>query len=158
MFAIVENNQVVRTLSDDEAFTLNEIQYPSNWLRTSSLQEKAFRNIVSVEEGAKADERYYWIGSGAFELVENVWTRTYSATPKDLAALKIQATTDVKRRAGATLALTDWYIVRQAEGGSSTPAEILAARQALRSAANLKETAIMAAADVPALESILKTE
>ena len=44
------------------AFTVNDIQYPSNWLRLASEAEKLAIGITWVADPVRADDRFYWNG------------------------------------------------------------------------------------------------
>ena len=60
-------------------------------------------------------------------------------TPKSPAELVVTAI-EVKAHAGRLLSYSDWYVMRQQEGGAEAPAEILAYRQAVRDASGTIET------------------
>ena len=50
-----------RTLPLDRPWTYQEIQYPSNWLRLSTAQDRAELGIVWVDEPQRNwDQRFYW--------------------------------------------------------------------------------------------------
>ena len=126
-----------KTLQYDKAFVHDGMQYPANWLRLTSLEEKQAIGIVEVPNQPQAvwDERFYWG-------VDN---------PKDLDDLKALWTAKVKEGAGSLLSQTDWYVVRQAENSAAVPADVLTRRGEIRTLSNEKETAIAACADVAAL-------
>ena len=122
-------NQV---LNVDQAFTdLAGNQYPPNWLRLTSWEEKAAIGITEVDEAPIHDDRFYW-GIG---------------NPKDLTALKAEWSKKINDIAYSLLASTDWYVVRKAEGGADIPADVSAYRAAVRAAANTNQTALNNAAD-----------
>ena len=124
----------------DKAFTTSDgRQFPRNWLRLSSLEEKQALGITEVPDVVTPgyDQRFYWSAD----------------LPKDLDQLKEQWTAQVKQTAGTLLAPTDWYIVRQAENSTSIPADVLARRGEIRTFSGEKEAAIAACADVAALAS-----
>ena len=126
-----------KTLQYDKAFVHNGIQYPSNWLRLTTLAEKQAIGIVEVPNVVEAsyDRRFY-----------------YSANnPKDLDQLKESYTAEIKKLAGGMLAQTDWYVIRQAENSTAVPPEVLTRRAEIRTFSNEKEAAIAACADVAAL-------
>jgi len=117
-----------KTLRYDKAFSHDGIQYPANWLRLTSLEEKQAIGIVEVPDQPPAvwDQRFYWG-------VDN---------PKDHTQLVEQWVAQVKQTAGSMLSPTDWYIVRNSENGSPVPQEVLDRRIEIRSFSNQKETAI----------------
>ena len=49
-----------RPLSYDRAFTHAGIQYPANWLRLSSFEEKTAIGITEVPNAPWYDQRFYW--------------------------------------------------------------------------------------------------
>ena len=48
-----------KILSTDVAFTSNGINYPANWLRLTTLDEKKAIGISEVANEATYDERFY---------------------------------------------------------------------------------------------------
>ena len=119
----------------DVPFTHDEIQYPANWLRLSTPEEKAALGITDAPEPEYYDDRFYWG-------VDN---------PKDLDGLKAQWVAQVNLTAYSFLVQTDWMVVRKAETAVDVPAETLTYRAAVRAAAVTIKAAITAATDVPAL-------
>ena len=128
-----------KTLQYDKAFTHNGVQYPKNWLRLTSLEEKQAIGIVETPDVPVAswDQRFYWG-------VDN---------PKDLDQLKETWTSKVKQIAGSMLSQTDWYVVRQAEGGTTVPADVTKRRTEIRTYSNQKEAAIASVTTVEELVS-----
>ncbi len=127
-----------KTLQYDRAFSTEDgRQFPANWLRLASLDEKQSIGIVEVPDAPVAswDQRFYWG-------VNN---------PQDLDQLKATWTAQVKEAANALLCQTDWYVIRQAECSAAVPTEVLTNRALIRTLSNEKEVAIAACADVPAL-------
>jgi len=126
-----------KTLQDGKAFVHDGMQYPSNWLRWASLEEKQAIGIVEVPDAPVAswDSRFYWNPNN----------------PKDLDQLKTYWTEVVKESAGSLLSQTDWYVVRQAENSAAVPADVLTRRGEIRTLSNEKEAAIAACEDVAAL-------
>ena len=53
------NNKPLRL---DRAFTLGDIQYPANWLRLASAEDKAALGITEEADAVRADDRFYWNG------------------------------------------------------------------------------------------------
>lgn len=115
-------------LSPDVAFTHDGIQYPANWLRLASFEERAAIGVTEVSDEPTYDQRFYWGPN----------------LPKDHAQLVEQWVKQTKATAGSLLAQSDWFIVRQAETGKQTPPEILLQRLGIRDYSNTKEDAIKA--------------
>lgn len=125
-----------KTISPDTAFTHADIQYPANWLRHASADEKAAIGISEVVEQPRPDERFFWVtdnGDG-----------TFSATPKDLDSKKAELIAQVKVAAGCLLAATDWKVIRASETGKVVDVKTLTDRAAIRSVSDFSESAINA--------------
>jgi hypothetical protein len=122
-------------ISADVAFTHNDIQYPANWIRLATPEERAAIGIEEVPDPAWYDQRFYWG-------VDN---------PKDLDQLKTQWIAQTKADANANLSQTDWMVIRKAERGVDIPADVAAARAAAIQEANDKEAAITASTTVEEL-------
>ena len=122
-----------KPLSPDRAFTHDGIQYPANWLRLSSPEERAAIGITEVPDPAPYDQRFYWGYDADGTLL-----------PKDHAQLVEQWVTATKVTAGTLLTPSDWYITRQAETAVAVPQEVLDRRAEIRSYSNTKEQAILA--------------
>ena len=127
-----------KPLSYDRAFTNAGIQYPANWLRLSSLEERNAIGITEVADPPSWDKRFYWG-------VDN---------PKDLAGLKTQWSDTQTAIASSLLATSDWRVIKAKETGTNIPTTWKTYRAAVRSACNTRQTEITAAADVPALKQL----
>ena len=121
------NNQ---PLSPDSAFTdpATGVQYPANWLRLASPEERVAIGITEVPDPAPYDQRFYW----GPEL------------PKDHTQLVEQWVQQTRTTANTLLAPTDWQVIREADNGKLMSAETKADRQRIREAAGSKITAINA--------------
>ena len=128
-----------KPLSYDRAFTHAGIQYPANWLRLASLEEKTAIGITEVADDPWYDQRFYW-GVG---------------NPKDLAELKTQWKATQSEICNSLLSPSDWRVTRAAELGQAVASAWLTYRGAVRSACNTRQTEITAVADVPALIELL---
>lgn len=130
----------------DTPFTVGEgdeaIQYPANWLRLASAEEKAAIGITEVADAVAYDDRFYWG-------VDN---------PKELPQLKTQWVAQTKDTAGKLLNTSDWMIIRKVERNVDVPAKVVSYREAVVAEANRLEIAINAAADVPALIEVVQNQ
>lgn len=115
-------------LSPDVAFTHDGIQYPANWLRLASPEERAAIDITEVADEPTYDQRFYW-GVG---------------NPKDHADLVTQWVSQIKQTAGSLLSQTDWYITRASETGLQAPQSVLNRRSDIRQLSNDKEALLRA--------------
>ena len=118
------------TLPIDACFTdpATGIQYPANWLRLSSPEDRAAIGITEQSEPAWYDQRFYW----SPEL------------PKDHSQLVEQWIGQTRATANTLLAPTDWMVIREADNGKPMDAAIKAERQGIREAAGTKIAAINA--------------
>lgn len=128
----------------DKAFTdADGNQYPANWLRNSTQEQRDALGIVWVapDPAAYYDQRFYW-GVG---------------NPKDLDGLKEEWVSKQKGIAGSLLAPTDWYVIRATEDPDCVcPPAIAQYRADVRTASGQREAQINACADVEELEALIK--
>lgn len=86
MFAVVQNGAVRQVLQMDVPFSVGDKHYSSNFLRTSSAQEKLEAGVWEIIEGARPDDRFYWVSGPNYRVVEvnNTVEASYSGTAKEL--------------------------------------------------------------------------
>ena len=165
----------------DRAFTLGDIQYPSNWLRRSTSETRLALGITWEADATRADDRFYWSGDinnpKALEDREEVdqdgnpmYVRVLDnsdpANPVMVDSderlvtkgLKSQWIAQVKVAAGGLLAGSDWMVIRKAERDVPIDPDVVAKRAAILAEANRLETAIAACADVAALIEIVSNQ
>jgi len=121
----------------DLPFEYNEIQYPANWLRLATVEERAALGITEEAEPEAYDDRFYW-GIG---------------TPKDLDSLKAAWSAQVDQIAYSLLFPSDWMVVRSVETSAPLPSDWTTYRSAVRIRAAEVKAAITAVADVESLIS-----
>jgi len=123
----------------DVPFVLNDLQYPANWLRLSSEEDKKAAGISWQPDPEPVDQRFYWD----------------HGIPKNLEDLKKQWITQQKQTAGTLLSSTDWYITRQFETSLEVPAEILDYRAEVRRISGEREVQIAACKSVGDLAELV---
>lgn len=142
----------------DTPFTVDGVQYPANWLRLTTLEEKQAIGITEVPDPEPYDDRFYW-GVGNPKQLEDVTEipegQTEEVTSK---GLKSQWIAQVKDTAGKLLTQTDWMVIRKAERDVAIPAEVVAKRAAIVAECTRLETAIAGCADVPALIAVVGSQ
>jgi hypothetical protein len=107
----------------DAAFTTEDgTQYPANWLRLATVEEREAVGITEVPDEPWYDQRFYW-GVGI---------------PMDLGKLVDQWVNQTRTTAGTLLAPTDWYIVREVDNQTPIPIELKDWRQDIRLACEEK--------------------
>jgi len=121
-----------KPLSPDRAFTHDGIQYPANWLRLSTWEEKEAIGITEAPDPPAWDQRFYW-----------GYTSSGTLIPKDHSELVPLWESITRTTANNTLQSTDWYIVREYDNGTVPPSGIKDWRQDTRNACEGKVTAIM---------------
>lgn len=167
-----------KPLALDTAFTHNEIQYPANWLRLASPQERAAIGITEVDDPASYDDRFYW-GVDNPKLLNDREESDENGNPLFVKVLgevngkpamvdsserlvtkglKSQWTAQVKQTAGTLLANTDWMVIRKAERDIAIPADVVTFRAAVVVECARLEDAIESAADVPELVEVVTAQ
>ena len=133
------------TIQPDRAFTLGEMQYPANWLRLTSDEQKAEVGISFFPDPVFKDERWYY---------NRVKDGAVTSTPIPLDELKERETTNAKKQAGVLLSGSDWMVIRSVdEEERPVPVEWSAFRDAVREECNRLEEAI-AFADYEGIQSL----
>ena len=150
-----------KPLAVDVAFTHNNIQYPANWLRLTTKEEKEAIGITEVADDPVFDSRFYW-GDGSAKALDDI-----NAKDKDGNLLKDENGDQIvtqgvksilkaqeKATAGSLLARYDWYVVRKAEKDIAIPSAISTFRDGVRTACDTREKEIDACSDTAALVAL----
>jgi hypothetical protein len=150
-----------KPLAVDVPFTVGDINYPANWLRLSTAQEKKDLGITEVADAPTYDSRFYW-NDGTAKALDDV-----NATDEEGNLLKDENGNQVvtlgvksilkaqeKDTAGCLLAKYDWYVVRKYETSKAIPTTIKTYRTAVRTACTTRETEIDACSDTAALVTL----
>ena len=143
-------------LAVDVAFSHNDIQYPANWLRLSTAEEKTAIGITEVEDPKVYDSRFYWGNGSAKELDDK--TETKDGVEYTTLGVKSILKAQEKDTAGTLLDPYDWYVVRKAEKDTSIPASISTFRDGVRTACDTREKEIDACSDTAALVTLYGTK
>jgi hypothetical protein len=152
-----------KTIQLDTPFTHNEIQYPANWIRLATEEDKAAIGLVWEADPVRADDRFYWDGDinnpKALENVvalnvdgQNIYDDKGNIVVTK--GLKSQFIAQVKAQAGSLLNATDWKVIRAAEGGKALDEETKAARIAIRTKSDEFEAQIKACTTVEELATL----
>lgn len=128
-----------KPLSPDVAFTHAGIQYPANWLRLASPEERAAIGITEVPDPEPYDQRFYWGPD----------------LPKDHGQLVEQWTATTRQTANTLLQPTDWMVVREADNNTPMDSAVKELRQLYRVQTGEKVTAIRATDDTAALAAYI---
>ena len=105
-------NQTGGVIPLDKSFTMGDIQYPANWLRLTSDEEKSAIGITWEEPPKFKDEHWYQNTVKDGEVI---------STPIPLEKLKERETARVKQAAGGLLSPSDWMVIRvSGRGGAAS--------------------------------------
>ena len=145
-------------LAVDVAFSHNDINYPANWLRLSTADEKTALGITEVEDPDIYDSRFYW-GNGTAKTLTDTNEVDENGDPlldengDQVVTLGVKSVLKAQEKvtAGSLLARYDWYVVRKAEKSTAIPTAITTYRDAIRTACTTRETEITNCADTTAL-------
>ena len=136
----------------DVAFSHNDIQYPANWLRLSTAQEKKDLGITEVADAPTYDSRFYW-GDGTAKALDDK-TETIDGIEYKTLGVKSVLKAKEKETAGGLLAPYDWYVVRKVEKSVAIPSLISNFRDGVRTACDTREKEIDACSDTAALVTL----
>lgn len=119
-------------------------QYPADWLRSSTQEQRDSIGITYTEPPAVSiyNKRFY----------------NADGTPKPLAESQAFEVEKIRQKVAAELAETDWYAARAHDTGTPVPDAITSYRAAVRETFNSHEAQINACADIPALETLITTK
>ena len=168
MWALVEDNNVTQVFTRPKAITIGDNQYPSNIMSVWSAEDLEAIGIyeVVIDNTNLKDEKYYINTNQSFNLANDTVTASYgTATAKALddvteddgsvtKGLKTLYKETINEQAGGILSETDWYRIREADGGTAVPSNVSTHRTAVRTKANAMCAQIDGAADVDALAAL----
>jgi hypothetical protein len=164
-----------KTIQLDTPFTHNEIQYPANWIRLASEEDKSAIGMTWEADAVRYDDRFYWNGDinnpKALEDREEsdedgnpLYVQVYDATANDgkgamvntdkrliYKGLKSNFIAQIKYTAGTILAQTDWMVIRKAERNVDIPTAVATYRASVVAKATELETAISAVTTIEQL-------
>ena len=151
-------------LGVDRSFTdADGTQYPANWLRRASAEDKAAVGITEVADPEPYDQRFYW-GVGSPKALADVNQVDESSNPVldadgnqvVIKGLKSAWLAKQKEIAATLLAPTDWYVTRKAEDSTAAiPAAVSTYRAAVRTTCGTRETEINACTTTDELAALL---
>jgi hypothetical protein len=165
-----------KTIQLDTPFTHNDIQYPANWIRLASEEDKSAIGMTWEADAVRADDRFYWNGDintpKALEdkeesdedgnplyvkvlgVVDGKPAMVDSTERLVTKGLKSNFISQVKATAGSILAQTDWMVIRKAERNVDIPSSIATYRASVVAKATELEVSITAVTTVEQLASL----
>jgi len=180
MWALIEDNTIVKTINNPKGMVIGDTRYSRNIFsfRWSNAEREAIGIYEIVFDNSnKKDEQWYINTNQTFAFADNTATASYgSATAKAHAdtlftaqdetdglgtegevavrGLKYNLIQNLKSQVANELARTDWYITRNTEKSTAIPSSISTHRDAVRTKQASMETQITNASDTPALETL----
>ena len=181
MYALIDNNKIVKVFSNPQSFEHKGIKYSSQIFALWSNEEKQDIGIYEIEfnHQNKKDEAYFINTNEQFKF-ENGKAISYfgTATPKQLEdvnavdedgepvlrdgvqlvtkGLKSQKIQMIKSQSAGLLQSSDWYVVRKSETGKAIPENISTFRTQVRTKSNEMEAMITACNSVDELKSLFE--
>ena len=148
-------------LAVDVAFSHNDINYPANWLRLSTAEEKAAIGITEVADAPTYDSRFY-NSDGTAKALDDVDAKDEEGNllknpdGSQIVILGVKSVLKAQEKATAASLLSpyDWYVVRKVEKSVSIPASISTFRDGVRTACDTREKEIDACSDTAALVTL----
>lgn len=124
-------------------------QYPANFLRLSTEEEKAAIGITWVPDPIPVDTRFYWDHNIPKRLedepaVDENGDPVLDADGQQIInrGLKTQWIAQQKEIAASLFAPTDWYIIRKSDTGIGVPTKVQQYRDEVRLTSGLREDQI----------------
>ena len=183
MYALVEDNTIIKTYNNPRGMTIGGVQYPQNihslWLE-AELNDIGIYTVVYDNTNKKDKEWYintnqtltfaggvvtesYGIATGK-AIEDTTWTQQDSddgLMPNDKSigdiktrGLKYNKKELIDRQCEGLLQKYDWYIIRNTEAGTAIPSSITDYRTAVRTKCNSMQSQIDGAADIDALAAL----
>jgi len=158
----------------DQPFTTEDgTQYPNNWLRLASPEERAAIGITEVDDAPSYDDRFYW-GVNSPKLLNDreesdeqgnpLYVQVYDEATESMVdtserlvtkGLKSQWSAQIKDTTNKLLSSSDWMVIRKVERNVDIPAGTITYRAAVLTECDRLLAAIAGAADVAALAGVV---
>tara|TARA_R100000306_G_C4360195_1_gene134852 strand:- start:117 stop:638 length:522 start_codon:yes stop_codon:yes gene_type:complete len=132
--------------------TLNGVQHPRNIFTLWSKEELAAIGVKRASIAA-VDHRYVRTGEITWDTSGDEAVGTHSTTAISVDELKADRVKSVRGYASTELSRSDWYSIRELDGGTAAPADWKTHRSAVRVRSNEKESEINALADLDAVKA-----
>ena len=181
MYALVENNQITKIITNPKSLVIGDVRYPAKIFQLWSASELNAIGIYEVitDSTNKKDEAYYINTNEEYNFADNQVIRSWgTATPKRLNdenavdedgenvldddgnqvinyGLKTDKKRIIKQQASGLLEKTDWHNHKALDDDTyTTPDNIKTYRANVRSKSNEMETQIDACTTVQELETL----
>ena len=149
------------TLPIDKPFSVGNINYPANWLKLSTADDRTAIGITEEADPVYKDQRFYNIDGSAKDMEDKNTVDDNGDPVLDLngnqaitKGLKSIFKSEEKYTAQTLLNKYDWQVVRKAEKGTAMDSDIVTYRDGIRAAYETRKTEIDACSDAAALETL----
>jgi hypothetical protein len=151
-----------KPLALDRAFTTPDgTQYPANWLRLATPEQRAAVGITEQSDPPSWDQRYYWGYDAEGNLIpkqlEDEVVTPEEGEPYTQTGLKTLHIRQTKETANTLLSPTDWYIIRKIERDIDVPVGIVSYRSAVISVSEEREALIESVTSVEELKGLYES-
>lgn len=144
-----------KPLGIDVPFTTEDgTQYPANWLRLASADEKAAIGITEEDDAPSYDDRFYW-GVNSPKQLEDETITPEEGDSYVQKGLKSVWSAQIKDTTNKLLAESDWMIVRKYERKVAIPEATATYRAAVLAECDRLLAAIVGASDVAELATVV---
>jgi ribosome-associated translation inhibitor RaiA len=158
MWALVENEQIVKTFNNSRGFVFNDMQYSSDIFSKWTKEEREAIGLyeVVIDNSNYKDPEYYNNSNSTIVFSNNQVTESWqTAVEKNLDEEKNKKKEIIKRQANLLLAPSDWYVIKASEVTEySIPTDISNFRTSIRTKSDEMETAIDAVTSIDELKTL----
>jgi hypothetical protein len=151
-----------KPLALDRAFTTPDgTQYPANWLRLATPEQREAIGITEAPDAPFYDQRYFWgydvDGNLIPKQLEDEVITPEEGEPYTQTGLKTLHIQETKQTANTLLAPTDWYVVRKLERNIDIPVGIVSYRAAVIAVSEERELLIESVSTAEELKSLYES-
>jgi len=146
MWALIEDNTIVRTFNRPKPITINNIQHPRTIFTLWSEEELNTIGIYSITKNITSfDSKTEKQSSSSRVFENNTVVESNVVVDRDLDEIKQSLNTDVSNTLSSYLSQSDWYYIRKLDKEIAIPSAIQTWRNELRANAASMEAAVKAA-------------
>ena len=139
-------------LQIDVPFSVGTTNYPANWLRLSTADEKTAIGITEEADPPYYNKKFYLSDGTPKNLADT--SETIDGIEYKYDGVKTTLKKAEKAAAATLLSKYDWYVIRKSEKGTEIPSTITTYRDAIRTACTTRENEIDACTDTDALVAL----
>jgi len=149
------------TLPIDKPFSVGNINYPANWLKLSTADDRTAIGITEEADPVYKDQRFYNIDGSAKDMEDKNTVDDNGDPVLDLngnqaitKGLKSIFKDEERYTVQSLLNKYDWQVVRKAEKGTAMDSAVVTYRDGIRTAYTTRKTEIDNCADTAALVTL----